>query len=488
MNHANEETLSLFRAPLRKRTSAAVVTIFVTALLGVTTARRAGAQPVEKLSPAEAKAIAQEAWVFGMPLVYIETQIDSITHVTKPEGPYAPINQFRHYREFPDASNTTVVDLNVDTLYSLAGLDLAQGPIVLSVPEMGNRYWIMQLIDAWNNVPHAPGSRTVGGKGGNFAIVGPGWKGTLPAGLTELRVPTTLAMIGGRTYTGGKDDYAAVHALQDQYKLVPLSDWGKNYTPPDNVPLKPGVDSKTPVPKQVLAMTPESFFNRLNALLVTNPPEPADPATMARIAKLGIRPGAVFLLSAFSPEVRKAIEDGVADGQKLMRETPHGKDVNGWEITLDMGHYGTNYAYRAYWTFYGVGGNLAEDAVYPFTAKDAEGKLLDGANKYVLHFTKKQIPPVNAFWSVTLYDNGSYLVPNPINRYALGDRSGMKFGDDGSLTIYIQNNSPGKDKEANWLPSPKKGGLKLAMRLYAPKKPVLDGMWVPPAVQRVPGS
>ena len=325
---------------------------------------------------------------------------------------------------------------------------------------MGNRYWIMQLIDAWNNVPHAPGSRTVGGKGGNFAIVGPGWKGTLPAGLTELRVPTTLAMIGGRTYTGGKDDYAAVHALQDQYTLVPLSDWGKNYTPPDNVPLKPGVDSKTPVPKQVLAMTPESFFNRLNALLVTNPPEPADPATMARIAKLGIRPGAEFLLSAFSPEVRKAIEDGVADGQKLMRETPHGKDVNGWEIMLDMGHYGTNYAYRAYWTFYGVGGNLAEDAVYPFTAKDAEGKLLDGANKYVLHFTKKQIPPVNAFWSVTLYDNGSYLVPNPINRYALGDRGGMKFGDDGSLTIYIQNNSPGKDKEANWLPSPKKGGAK----------------------------
>ena len=182
-------------------------------------------------------------------------------------------------------------------------------------------------------------------------------------------MPTNLVMIGGRTYTANKDDYAAVHALQDQYKLVPLSEWGKAYTPPTDVPLKPGVDSKTPVPTQVLAMSPEAFFSRLNALLVTNPPEPADPATMARIAKLGIAPGASFSMAAFSPEVRKAIEEGVAAGQKLMRETPRGKDVNGWEITLDMGRYGTNYPYRASWTFFGVGGNLPEDAVYPFAAQ-----------------------------------------------------------------------------------------------------------------------
>ena len=304
---------------------------------------------------------------------------------------------------------------------------------------MGNRFWIMQLIDAWNNVPHAPGSRTHGGKGGNFAIVGPGWKGTLPAGLTELRIPTNLVMIGGRTYTANKDDYPAVHALQNQYKLVPLSEWGKAYSPPTNVPLKPGVDSKTPVPTQVLAMSPEAFFGRLNALLVANPPEPADPATMARIARLGIAPGASFSMAAFSPDVRKAIEEGVAAGQKQMRETQRGKNVNGWDIALDMGRYGTNYPYRASWTFYGVGGNLPEDAIYPFAAKDGDGNLLNGASKYVLHFTKAEIPPVNAFWSLTMYDAESYLVPNPINRYALGDRSGMKFGDDGSLTIYIQN-------------------------------------------------
>ena len=437
------------------------------------------------LTPDEARTLAREAWVFGMPLVYIEKQIDALTHVTKPEGHFAPINQFAHYREFPDASNRTVVGFNVDTLYSLSNLDLSNGPIVLSIPDMGNRYWLMQLVDAWNNVPHAPGSRTVGGKGGNFAIVGPKWSGTLPSGLTELRVPTALIMVGGRTYTAGKDDYAAVHALQNQYKLTPLSEWGETYTPPANVPLKPGVDAKTPVTTQVLAMSPEAFFNRLNALLVDNPPDPADPQTMARLARLGVAPGATFSMAAFSPEVRKAIEEGVAQGQKLMHETARGKNVNGWEITLDMGRYGTNYPYRASWTFFGVGGNLAEDAIYPVAKTDGGGKPLDGADKYELRFAKNEMPPAGAFWSLTAYDANSYLVPNSINRYALGDRSGMKFGDDGSLTIYIQAEPPAADRLTNWLPAPRQGGMLLALRLYAPRKEVADGTWAPPPVRRV---
>ena len=443
------------------------------------------AQTDQNLTPDQARTLARDAWVFGMPLVYIEKQIDALTHVTKPEGHFAPINQFAHYREFPDASNRTVVGFNVDTLYSLAQLDLSNGPIVLSIPDMGNRYWIMQLVDAWNNVPHAPGSRTVGGKGGNFAIVGPKWSGTLPSGLTELRVPTALIMVGGRTYTAGKDDYAAVHALQNQYKLTPLSEWGKPYTPPANVPLKPGVDPKTPVTAQVLAMPPEAFFSGLNALLVDNPPDPADPQTMARLARFGVAAGATFSMAAFSPEVRKAIEEGVAQGQKLMRETVRGKNVNGWEITLDMGRYGTNYPYRASWTFFGVGGNLAEDAIYPVAKTDGDGKLLDGASKYELRFAKSEMPPAGAFWSLTAYDADSYLVPNSINRYALGDRSRMKFGDDGSLTIYIQNEPPSADRQANWLPAPKQGGMLLALRLYAPRKEVADGIWAPPPVRRV---
>lgn len=447
-------------------------------------ASSAEAQTAAALTPEVARSLAQEAWVFGMPLVYIATHVDVSTHTSKPQGPAAPINQFVHYREFPDPTNKLIVGFNVDTLYSLASLDLSKGPIVLTVPDMGNRFWVMQLVDAWNNVSHAPGSRTVGSRGGNFAIVGPNWHGSLPPGLTELRMPTSIAMVGGRTYTANKDDYAAVHALQDQYKLIPLSAWGKAYTPPDNVPLKPGVDSKTPVPKQVLDMTPEALFGRLNALLVDNPPEPADPALMARIAKLGITPGAPFSMAKFSPEVRKAIEEGVAAGVKQMRETVPGKKVNGWAINLDMGRYGTNYPYRAFWTFFGVGGNLAEDAVYPLAETDGEGAPLDGANKYILHFAKSEIPPVDAFWSVTMYDIDGYLVPNPINRNALGDRSAMKLGSDGSLTIYIQNESPGLNQQANWLPAPIAGKFKLALRLYAPRKEVTDGKWSPPPVKR----
>ena len=194
------------------------------------------------------------------------------------EGSRAPINQFAHFREFPDASNKTVVGFNVDTLYSLAQLDLSPEPMVLSVPEMGDRFWIMQIIDGWNNVPHAPGSRTVGGKGGNFAIVGPGWQGTLPAGCHRAaRCRRASRSSADAPTPAARTTTPPCTRSRTSIKLVPLSAWGTDYTPPDEVPLKPGVDRTTPVPAQVLAMSPETFFNRLNALLVNNPPEPDDP-------------------------------------------------------------------------------------------------------------------------------------------------------------------------------------------------------------------
>lgn len=442
------------------------------------------APSMQTLSANEAKNIARDAWLFGLPLVYIGTQVDVTTHVTKPDATRAPINQFVHYRAFPDPDNKTIVGFNVDTLYSLAQLDLSKEPLVLSVPPMGERFWLMQIIDAWNNVPHAPGSRSVGAKGGNFGLVGPDWTGTLPEGVTELRVPTNLAAIGGRTYTEGPHDYSAVHALQDKYRLVPLSQWGKTYIPPAEVALKDGV-TDVPVPKQVLALSPQEFFSRLNSLMVGNPPYEEDGPMLERIQRLGIGPGKTFNMASFTPEVQRAIDEGVADGIKLMNDTPRGKDVNGWNIALDLGRYGTQYPYRAGWTFYGVGGNLAEDAVYPVAEKQADGSPLEGGKKYVLRFSKDDIPPVNAFWSVTMYDKDSYFVHNPIKRYALGDRSRLKPDSDGSLPIYIQPESPGKDKESNWLPSPKEGAFKLALRLYSPKKQVADGTWKPPQVKPV---
>ncbi len=208
---------------------------------------------------------------------------------------------------------------------------------------------------------------------------------------------------------------------------------------------------------------------------------------MKEIEKIGIKRGADFSLSSFTPEVAKAIEEGYVEGRKAMMEeaTQLGKIVNGWSLSYDLGKYGTRYVYRAAWTYFGVGGNLLEDAFYPLAQTDADKNPLDGVNKYTLTFTKEQIPPANAFWSLTMYDFDAYLVPNKLNRYSLGDRSNMKFGKDSSLTIYLQNTSPGKDKESNWLPTPQSGKFKVALRLYVPKQAVVEGSWIPPAIQRV---
>jgi hypothetical protein len=444
-------------------------------------------QATETPTIAEAKALARDAFLFGLPPVYIAQQIDQMTNVPRPMGTHAPINQFAHYRDMPNANNREVVGINLDTLYSLASLDLSGEPIVLSVPEMGDRYWIMQVIDAWNEVPQAPGSRTVGGKGGHFAIVGPGWNGKLPQGLAELRVGTEMAMIGGRTYTAGQGDSENVHALQDRYGLTPLSGWGREYAPPENVPVKPGVDTRTTVPKQVMAMTAEAFFSRLNALLKGNPPHAADAPFMERIERIGIIPGAAFGLGELPAEVRKAIDEGVASAKRSIQENKDKGDapINGWQVNMDMGRYGTRYAYRAVTTFYAVGGNLAEDAIYPIAMVDGEGRTLNGANRYELRFPKGALPPAEAFWSLTLYDADSFLVPNPINRYSLGDRNDLKVEADGSLTIFIQSEAPGQGKEPNWLPAPENQDFKIAMRLYSPGKEATTGTWKPPAIKRI---
>ncbi len=459
-------------------------------VLGTTAGCSRGAQPsathVAGLAPADARELARDAYIFGLPPVFIEMQIDALTHVARVDAIRAPINQFKHHNERPDPANRNHVGFNVDMLYSLAELDLAQGPIVLSVPPMGDRYWLMQLVDAWNNVPHAPGSRTRGGRGGTFAITGPGWRGTLPAGMVELPMPTTLAMLAGRTYTAGGDDLPEARALQEQYALVPLASWGRPYSPPVDVPLKSGVDDATPVPQQIVALAPDEFFRRLNRLLVRNPPSDADRPTMARLARLGIVAGAGFSMEPFDADVRKALADGVTEARQLIRDTPRGRRVNGWDITLDMGRYGVNYRYRAAWTFFGVGGNLAEDAVYPTVTVDADGEPLDGARRYVVRFSREQIPPVNALWSIAIFDADAFLVRNPIDRYALSDRSGLRYESDGSLTIYVQRDAPGRDRAANWLPSPREGGMILALRLYSPKRSVIDGVWAPPPVMKAP--
>jgi hypothetical protein len=462
------------------------LTVVLIAVLVMALSSCAGSQ--EKLTPDVARDLAKEAWLFGLPLVMFEKQIDYSTHVTQPEATRSPVNQFVHYRKFVDASNRSIVGFNVDNLYSLAWIDLQDEPLVLAVPAMGDRYWMMQIVDAWNGVPAAPGSRTLSGDVPHvFLIAGPDWKGATPDGMELLRSPTNLGGIGGRTYCAGADDYAAVNALQDQYKLTPLSALGKPYAPPAKVPLKEGADGETLVNAQVMTLSPEQFFSNLNRLLATNPPYAEDAPTLKKLLPLGIAPGAPFSTEGLDADVVAALEEGVGEGKAAMAAEMKslGKMVNNWGLTYDMGRYGTRYAYRAAWTFVGIGGNVIEDAFYPLALNDADGKPLSGEHKYTLTFKMGAWPPADAFWSMTLYDIEGYLVDNPLDRYAIGDRSGMEPNPDGSLTIYIQGESPGKEKEANWLPAPKSGPFKVALRLYAPQESVLNEDWVPPGLVRV---
>jgi hypothetical protein len=445
-------------------------------------------KPKELVTADEAGKIAVDAYIYGYPLVLMDVTKKVATNVPKAEGEKAPVNQIAHLRAFPDYTFTDVVSPNADTLYSSAWLDLATEPMVLSVPDVGKRYYLMPLLDAWTNVFASPGTRTTGNRKADFAVVGPDWRGKLPLGIQEIKSPTNIVWLIGRTQTDGKRDYANVHVIQDNYMLTPLSAWSKLYSPPTNVPVETGIDMKTPPVDQVARMNAATFFARLNILMKDNPPAAADKNALKRFAAIGVEPGQPFDLKGQDPAVAKGLEQAVRAAQaKIVAEAgrPHGKIVNGWQVISNTGSYGTNYLWRAVVALIGLGANLPEDAVYPHATADAAGQPLTGAHRYVVRFPKGQLPPVGAFWSLTMYNDKQAFVQNPLNRYAIGDRDKLKFNDDGSLSLYIQHNSPGKEKESNWLPAPA-DSFNLFMRLYWPKKDVVDGAWkMPPIEQRV---
>jgi hypothetical protein len=444
-------------------------------------------KPKQLVSADQAAEIAVGAYVFGYPLVLMDVTRQVMTAVPKAGAREAPVNQLVHIREFPDPTFTEVVSPNADTLYSTAWLDLTKEPIILSVPDVGKRYYLMEMLDTWTNVFAAPGTRTTGNGRGDFAIVGPQWKGKLPADVKEIKSPTNMIWLLGRTQTNGKEDYAAVRSIQDQYKLTPLSAWGKDYKPPDNAPVAAGVDMKTPPVEQVAKMDAATFFARLNTLMKDNPPSNADASAVNSFAAIGVAPGTPFDLKSLDQVVAKSVEGSVKTAQaKIVAEArkPHGKKVNGWDVMTNLGRYGTDYLFRSVIALVGLGANLPEDAIYPRATEDTDGQPLTGANRYVVHFPKGQLPPVNAFWSLTMYNSKQFFVQNTINRYAIGDRDKLKFNDDGSLTINIQHESPGKEMESNWLPAPK-DSFNVFMRLYWPKKEVVDGAWKMPGVELV---
>ena len=440
------------------------------------------------MTRAEQVQLISDAFLFGYPLVLVDVTRQVSTNVAAATADKAPMNQLAHKRAFPDYTFTDVVSPNADTLYSVAWLDLAKEPIVLSVPAIKDRFYMVELMGAWTDVFASPGSRTTGTDKGDFAIVGPSWRGDLPAGTKAIQSPTNLAWMIGRTQTNGKSDYKAVHAIQDQFALTPLSAWGKPATKPAAGQVDASVDMKTPPPAQVAKMDAATFFGRLNRLMQDNPPAAADAPALARFAKLGIAPGKPFEVATLDPSLASALEEGMQAGrEKLLAaaKASHGTEVNGWTILPgNVANFGTDYTFRAVVALVGLGANLPSDAIYPHAVADSEGQPLSGANRYTMHFAKDQLPPVKAFWSITTYNDKQNFIQNPIDRYAIGDRDALKRDADGGLTLYFQKDSPGKDKESNWLPVPE-GAFNLFMRLYWPEQAIADGTWKMPPVERV---
>jgi len=383
---------------------------------------------------------------------------------------------------YPPASDHSVVRMNLDTLYSWAWLDLSEGPMVLTIPDTGDRYYLMPMLDAWTNVIASPGKRT-GIKSGNFVITGPGWKGDLPEGMKAYKSPTSMVWIIGRTQANGPKDYPAVHKIQDGYKITPLSAWGTDYTAPAGV-VDPDMNTDPPI-KQLEAMSTTEFFNTLTKLMIENPASAEDAPALKKLAMIGVVPGQEFELSKLDPTIAKALENVVPMALGKLKTAPLAAPVNGWEVPpAKVGAAGTDYGLRAVVAMIGLGANITADAIYPNAFEDAAGNKLNGANNYVLHFDKGETPPTNSFWSLTMYNAESFFVENPLDRYNIAGWMPLQYNDDGSLDIYIQKDSPGKAKESNWLPAAA-GAFSVTLRVYWPEESMIDGSWKTPGIKKL---
>ena len=427
--------------------------------------------------------IGLKAYIFAYPFVLLqvtkEMSVDELSEMH--------LNRFAHMREFPTTNFHYIVRPNVDTLYSNAWLDLNAEPIILSVPDTHDRYYLMEMLDAWTNVFASIGKRTTGTQAQQFAIVGPDCQGTIPNGLHIIHAPTNTIWILGRTQTNGKKDYAFVHKIQDGYTLTPLTAFQQKKKIMGTY-LKNISKSSQGSPSEIIEkMDIKTFYTLFVEGLRNNPPAKDDAPLLKELHNIGIVAGKDFESKQLSNDVLSSLEEAKKDALKIFKDQSIAftKPVNGWNIMRsNIGIYGTDYLMRAIVAFIGIGANLPEDAVYPTAFIDGDGNQLHGTNAYVIHFNKDEIPPVNAFWSVTLYDKNSFLVSNPIDRYALGDRDPLTYNDDGSLDIWIQSEEPNVAKKSNWLPS-SEDNFNVTLRLYWPKESVLNGAWNPPAIVKI---
>ena len=439
------------------------------------------------VSPTEARAIAKEAYIYGYPMVD-SYRIEYAYFVDRQDPEYkAPWNQIRNIPRVFTPADKAIQTPNSDTPYSWLGMDLRAEPLVLTVPKIDKqRYFSVQFTDLYTFNFDYLGSRATGNEGGSFLVVGPDWKGATPKGIKKvIRSETELALAVYRTQLFDPSDIANVEKVQAGYKVQTLSAFLGTAAPK----AAPAIDFIKPV-THVEEKTSLEVFNILNFILKFCPTDPSEKALMARFAKIGIGAGKTFDASKLLPEIKTAIEQGMADAwadfDGVLKQLNEGKLSSSAIEVGTRAYMKNNYLYRMAATI-GIWGNSKQEAIYPVYFVDANGQKLDGANRYTLRFAPGQLPPVNAFWSLTMYEMpASLLVANPINRYLINSPMlpQLKRDADGGVTLYIQDVSPGKDNEANWLPAPK-APFGMYMRLYWPKEAALNGKWTPPKLKRL---
>jgi hypothetical protein len=405
------------------------------------------------------------AYLYGMPTVLTRLTVQTF-----------PKNQLVGIGQLTTPATRTVVAPNHDTLYTVSQVDLSAGPVVIDAPASPNRYAVLQLLDAYTNAFAYIGSGADRNHASTVVLVPPGWQGSLPAGARVVHSPTKLVWLLGRTLIDSDADLPAAKAVMAQYQLTPLAAWlgGKR--------VAELVLAAFPGRPPVVLPTGLAFFDALKTALAADPPPPSDDCAVKAFARIRTDdPAASRPLIAAAKDGDKLVTRASATLQRAARRAH-----NGWVFTApDTGRFGTDFAYRAVIAKYGLGANVNSEALYPNTTLDQQGRPLSGKHNYLVTFPAGELPPVRAFWSLTLYDTARFLVANPIDRYAVGDRtSGLRYGRGRSLTIYVSHDQPPAAQRANWLPAPK-GHFSLYLRLYEPKAAATNGRWQPPTVSRV---
>ena len=424
--------------------------------------------------------IAQDAYVYGFPLVLSEITKRYETNPLPATG-RAPINQIKHISALPDDKYRGYPYPDDSLFFSFAWLDLSKEPFLIEIPETGGKYAVFKVMNGWTDIFVSEVKRGSVAKAVKIAITGPRWEGEIPKDFVECKSKTVMAKFEFKIQSNGKQD-AGAKKIQDSIKLYPLSSYGKRYVAPkgkadDTLPEKEPLE-------QVMSMNISEFFNLFNQLLINNPPYPEDAAILDRILDLGVAPGMRFDIAIFEQEVQALIKDVPKWMKDYMSSLESEGAENVWKYHFGTGSYGTNYRLRAKTAYFSFGADLNETEIFITSSKDVDGEKYNGSrNKYILHLDKENIPPVSAYWSLSAYDENGLFIKNVINRFSVGSRNPVKYNKDGSVDIYIQKDNPGKDRQSNWLPAGDRW-FTLMLRCYLPKEEILEGKWKIPAVKK----